>query len=43
MRLALYKELLYFVPNIVENIFYILVAFSLDEMIRKFGYIFDRS
>ena len=43
MRLTLYKELLYFVPNVLENIFiYILLAFSLAEMIRKHGYIFDR-
>ena len=28
-------------PMFLKTFFYILVAFSLDEMIKKFGYIFD--
>ena len=42
MRLTLSKEFLYFVSNILENIFQILVAFSLNEMISIYDYIFDR-
>ena len=42
MRLTLSKEFLYFVSNILENIFQIIVAFSLNEMIRIYDYIFDR-
>ena len=33
----------YFILSPILSFFYILVAFSLDKMIRKFGYIFDRS
>ena len=40
MRLTLCKELLYFVPNILKTFFYILVVFLLDEVIRKYDYIF---
>ena len=42
MRLTLSKEFLYFVSNILENIFQIIVAFSLNEMISIYDYIFDR-
>ena len=42
MHLTLSKEFLYFVSNILENIFQIIVAFSLNEMIRIYDYIFDR-
>ena len=42
MHLTLSKEFLYFVSNILENIFQIIVAFSLNEMIRIYDYTFDR-